>query len=112
MHTFALTRDRTSPKFETIGKFGTSHDKLERARDFWNARMSAHAQAQAMIANHYARVIQLVTCFRARLQDVVRPLLLLKRVFLRIVGICFRAQLSIFEDCSKCNQGTTCVLLS
>ena len=32
---------------------------LERARDFWNARarMSAHAQAQAMIANHYARVI-------------------------------------------------------
>ena len=52
-----LTRDRTSPKFGTIGKFGTSHDKLERARDFWNARMSAHAQAQAMIANHYARVI-------------------------------------------------------
>ena len=54
----ALIRDCTSPNFGTIGKFGMSHDKLERTRDFWNTfgthleRVRAHMRKRSIELMH------------------------------------------------------------
>ena len=45
---FALTSVCTFPIFGTIGTFGTSHDKLECTRDFWNTTRTTHARVASV----------------------------------------------------------------
>ena len=52
---FALTSICTSPKFGTFGKFGTSHDNLECARDFWNTFGTRIPPIQRQCVNVHVR---------------------------------------------------------